>query len=116
MSRQSPVVDTQTALAATTNSPAIEVPGGGLAAKVGVFIDVSAVGGTPTLDVALEYSLDGGTTWAADEVGADSFAQITATGQSFKTFDVKARHYRLAYTVGGGTPSLTFTVRHYPIG
>jgi len=113
MSRGSPVVDTQTAITTTANSAAIDAP---LTPKIGIFIDVTAIAGTPTLDITLEYSLDGGTNWSADEVGADAIAQITATGESFKVFDAKAPVYRLVYAIGGTTPSFTFTARHYGIG
>ena len=117
MARAAPVVDTQTALTATANGSAIPAPVGGAAPKVGIFIDVTVATGTnPTLDITVEYSLNGGSNWAADEAGADSFAQITADGESFKVFDVKAARYRLVYAIGGTTPSFTLTVRHYGIG
>lgn len=115
MSRSSPVVDTQTAATATTQSAAIPSPLGGGAPKMGVYIDVTAVGVTPTLDVTLEYSLDG-TNFLPEESAADSFTQITAIGRAFKVFDVKAAVYRLVYTIGGTTPSFTFTVRHVALG
>lgn len=113
MARAAVLIETQTGIDANTNGAAIPAPAGGAAPKVGIFIDVT-VATAGTLDIALQYSLDGGTTWAVDEAGADSLAQIAATGQSFKTFDVKAAHYRLVYTVVTGP--FTFTVRHYAIG
>ena len=115
MSRGSPVVDTQTAITTTTQSAAIPAPLGGGAPKIGIYVDVTAVAGTPTLDITLEYSLDG-TNFLADEGAADSLSQLTAISRAFKVFDMKAAVYRLVYTIGGTTPSFTFTVRHVAIG
>ena len=112
MTRPAPIVDTQTGLSADADSGALEPPLGGASPKLGIAIDVTtATAGS--LDVALEYSLDGGANWYPDEAGADSFAQITTTGQSFAVFEVKAPLYRLAYTVVTGP--FDFTVRHYAI-
>ena len=115
MARLSPVVDTQTALTGNGNSALINAPEGGVAPKVGIFIDVTAVGTAPTLDITIEHSLDG-TNFEADEADAQSFIQITAIGRAFKVFDVKGSKYRLVYAVGGTTPSYDFTVRQVGIG
>lgn len=66
--------------------------------------DVTAIAGTPTLDGVIQGS-DDGTTWST----AGTFAQMTAVGRqiiSLKRF----RQYRSgATTIGGGTPSLTYS-------
>lgn len=69
-------------------------------------------GTTPTLDVALEWSMDGGTTWSPAET-ADSFTQMTGTGSKVKVFTVKSPTYRVVWTIGGTTPSFTFWVRAF---
>ena len=71
------------------------------------FLTVTAASGTtPTLDVRLETSLDGGTTWST--VGA--FAQITTTGTRNKVFGPVGDSCRWAWTIAGTTPSFTFSV------
>jgi hypothetical protein len=71
------------------------------------FLTVTAASGTtPTLDVRLETSLDAGTTWST--VGA--FAQATAATTKNKVFGPLGDLCRWAWTIGGTTPSFTFTV------
>lgn len=72
-----------------------------------VFVNVTAQSGTtPTMDLRIDWSLDG-TTWYNV---ADTFTQIGAvTGAFFKQLIVKAPYYRLVWTLGGTTPSYTFT-------
>lgn len=73
-----------------------------------VFLNVTAQSGTtPTLDLQIQWSLDGNTWFSV----SDTFTQVGAvTGQFFKQFIVKAPYYRALYTIGGTTPSYTFTV------
>lgn len=74
-----------------------------------LLIACTAVSGTtPTLDMTVEWSNDG-TNWAVGDT-ADSFAQITAAKTTVKTFTRKAAQYRLRWTIGGTTPSFTFSV------
>ena len=81
------------------------------------FIDITAVGGdaNETLDVAVEWSPDGGTTWFGVDT-AQTFTQILQTGGAdqnvAKQFSVLAPTYRLALTLAGTTPSFTLTVDH----
>lgn len=78
------------------------------AESVALELIVSAASGTsPTLVVSIEWSNDG-TTWAAADP-ADAFAQLTAAGRRFKNVAVKGRFMRLVWTIGGTTPSFTFT-------
>jgi hypothetical protein len=72
----------------------------------------AATGTTPTLDVAVQWSMDGGTTWSPGET-ADAFTQLTTTASKVKTFPVKAPSYRVVWTIGGTTPSFTFSVLGY---
>jgi hypothetical protein len=69
----------------------------------------AASGTTPTLDLSVEWSSDGGTTWyTADPV--DTFTQITAASARVKRFTAKGTEYRIRWTIGGTTPSFTFAV------
>lgn len=75
----------------------------------------AAAGTTPTLDVKVQHSIDGGTTWF-DLV---TFAQKTAAGSELKmeadvegaTAEVYGDDFRVTYTIGGTTPSFTFYVK-----
>lgn len=82
--------------------------------KLNVQLDVTAQSGTtPTLDVTVEWSPDGGTTWAKGD-GPDAFTQITTTiGTKIKQFLIKAPVYRIVWTIAGTTPSYTFSVSEY---
>ena len=99
----------------TQNLAAVTVPDG--ASKINIFIDITAVGGdaNETLDVAVEWSPDGGTTWFGVDT-AQTFTQILQTGGAdqnvAKQFSVLAPTYRLALTLAGTTPSFTFAVDH----
>lgn len=80
-------------------------------AKLAVWVNVSAVSGTtPTLDLSVQWSQDGGTAWA-DAEATDSFNQITAPKVVAKTFDRKGDHFRLRWVIAGTTPSFTFEAR-----
>ena len=79
----------------------------GSAESLEAVLTVSAASGTtPTLDVSLETSIDGGTTWST--VG--SFAQKTANGSEGKVFGPLGDKCRWKWTIGGTTPSFTFAV------
>lgn len=69
-------------------------------------LTVSARSGTnPTLDVTLETTVDG-TNWYT----AGSFTQKTATGSEAKAFGALGPQCRWKWTIGGTTPSFTFTI------
>lgn len=73
------------------------------------YLDVTAYSGTtPTLDVKLQDSVDGGTTWVDIDGGA--FTQKTATGQQYIVVLLRraASAIRAYATIGGTTPSFTF--------
>lgn len=69
-------------------------------------LDITATTGTPTLDVAIQTSQDGSTGWTT----VASFAQQTAVATVRKVFAGFDRYARASWTIGGGTPSLTFSI------
>lgn len=71
----------------------------------------AASGGTPTLDVSVEWSMDGVAFAAADP--ADAFGQVVAAENVVETFDIKAPYYRVVYALAGTSPSFTFSVSEY---
>lgn len=73
-----------------------------------ITVPVTAVSGTtPTLDIRIEESFDGGTNW----VTLYEMQRITATG-SYNTPILRAsgRNIRYVRTVGGTTPSFTMAI------
>jgi hypothetical protein len=81
--------------------------------NLNLLVEVTASSGTtPTLDLTIEWSMDG-TNFAVAQA-ADSFTQITAaTVRAVKQFPVKAPFFRLVWTVAGTTPSFTFQASRY---
>ncbi len=74
--------------------------------EVLVFLDVTAVSGTsPTLDVKVQTKGPDGKWY---EIA--SFAQKTAAGNEAKAITNYGEILRVAYTIGGTTPSVTFSV------
>jgi hypothetical protein len=86
------------------------------AALLAVLVNVSAVSGTsPSLTIGVQWSADGGATWAdADPV--DTFTAITAAGVKAKTFQRKSPMHRITWAITGTTPSFTFDVKTWPFG
>jgi hypothetical protein len=86
--------------------------------QIALGLSVTAQSGTtPTLDVSIEWSQDGGTTWFVAQPTADAFTQVTTTLiNAVRVFVVKAPVYRIVWTIAGTTPSYTFSVREYGIG
>lgn len=73
-----------------------------------VGVDVTAFAGTtPTMDLAVEWSLDG-TSFSAGESPL-LFAQIDGLKTTHAQTRVMAPHFRLKWTLGGTTPSFTFS-------
>jgi hypothetical protein len=96
---------------ATGQSSAINI--NGIAPAINLLVDCPTVTGTtPALDLSVEWSPDGGTTWCVADA-ADTFTQITAAKQVAKRFTVKAPTYRVKWTIGGASPSFTFSVYEY---
>ena len=104
-----------TAYTVSVNTAAITTPDG--SARISIFIDLSAIGAdaNETLDITLEWSPDGGTTWFQEET-PQTFTQILQTNGAdqniVKQFNVNAPTYRLALTTAGTTPEFTFAVDH----
>lgn len=87
------------------------IPGWASAKTLRAQLNVSAASGTtPTLNVLIEDSLDGGVTW--NTVG--TFAQKTAISREVINVTTPFSDLlRVSWTVGGTTPSFTFEVRIY---
>ncbi len=88
---------------------------GGVVTALVVEINVTAASGTtPTLDVDVEDTFDG-TNW--NKVTDVNAANITTTGRTVKRINLIdnpcTNRLRLNYTIGGTTPSFTFTVNAY---
>ena len=84
-----------------------------------LLVDVTAVGGDAdeTLDLAVEYSHDGGVTFAAPET-AHTFTQLTQPQGAqtvVKQFNMNGPHYRIVWTLAGTTPSFTFAVDEWVV-
>ena len=77
------------------------------------FLDSAAGGGSsPTLDVTVEDSADN-SSFAAVSSGAVAFTQVTGTAsaQAVSVNKDDARRYaRIKYTIGGSSPTFTFSV------
>jgi hypothetical protein len=88
------------------------VAGNGPASTMRVQLNVTAASGTtPTLDVVLEDSVDGSN---FNAITGGTFTQFTATGR--QAIDITAPftdNIRARWTVGGTTPSFTFSVVAY---
>jgi len=79
-----------------------------------LFILDSAAGGgsSPTLDVTIEESADN-SSFAAVASGAVAFTQVTGTASAQKVAlnkDDAKRYVRIKYTIGGSSPTFTFSV------
>ncbi|NUO35882.1 MAG: hypothetical protein HOQ45_02430 [Nocardioidaceae bacterium] len=94
---------------ASGNSGALT--GWGSASTLRAQLNVTAASGTaPTLDVVLEDSVDGGTTW--NTIG--TFTQATTGArQVINVTTPFTDTLRVRWTVGGTTPSFTFAVDVY---
>jgi hypothetical protein len=105
------VVVASAARIASGNSGALGIPTPS-ADSLALLLSVTATGGTgPTLDVSVEWSMDGTVFAAADP--ADSFAQVIAAGNKIESYTIKAPFYRVVWAVGGTSPSFTFSVSEY---
>ena len=100
------VADVASAALTTTTTTAAFTPAFGVSYEVN--IPVTAVTGTtPTLDVSIEESDDGGTNWFK----VYDFPRITATGMyRSPKLPLTGNRVRYVQTVGGTTPSFTRAV------
>jgi hypothetical protein len=101
-----------TALTLTAQGAATVVSGAiaaaGAAAYVLLLVHVSAVTGTPTLNVSLEQSASGTGSWSA--VPGSAIAQLSAAGNAVAFAYPTANYVRVTATVAGTTPAVTATV------
>lgn len=80
----------------------------GVASEVLLTVHCTAISGTtPTLDASLEQSADG-SSWSA--VAASAITQLTAAGSRTVAAAVTANYVRVTSTVGGTSPSATYSV------
>jgi hypothetical protein len=78
------------------------------AQALNVAVNVTAVSGTPSMTLSVQWSNDGVTWFDGDP--ADSFTAITAAPKALvKQFATKASIVRLSWAITGGTPSVTFS-------
>ena len=92
---------------ASVNSTAINTGGyNGFVAHLNV---TAHSGTTPTLDIKFQDSPDGGTTWF--DIASGAFTQVTTVdGKSRLVVSNVAAKVRAVATLGGTTPSYTFTL------
>lgn len=69
-------------------------------------------GTTPTLDIKIQDSIDSGATWQDTGIAFTQITTVLAT-TSVRTTTPLAPMIRAVCTIGGTTPSYTFTVRAY---
>lgn len=78
-------------------------------AEMVALLDVTAASGTsPTLDVKFQTS-DNGTDWF--DLPSDAFTQSTAGVKKALKLSNFGRYVRASYTIGGTSPSFTFSLR-----
>lgn len=78
-----------------------------------VYLWISAVSGTPTLDLTVQTGPDDGSSSPTLFSTHTSFAQqtgVTTTALQVRVTNL-GKYLRLLYTVGGGSPSLTVTTK-----
>jgi hypothetical protein len=98
--------------AVTTTSTSSNLDGGAASANGGVaHLNVTAVSGTtPTLDIILEHSVDGSTSWAT----LATFTSLTTTTAAERVVVAAGttvrRYIRASFTAGGTSPSYTLAV------
>lgn len=92
---------------ATNSGAATDV---GLFRELVVFLNVTAGSGTtPTLNVKIQTSDDGGTTWY--DVPSGAFTQATGVTTQILSFTTFGDTVRCVSTIAGTTPSFTYAVK-----
>lgn len=87
----------------------------GYAGDVVLAVHVSAASGTtPTLNVSLEESADGSSSWTA--ITGSGIAQLTAAGNALSYASPSKSFVRVTATVAGTTPSFTFKATVLVVG
>ena len=104
------VTDVASAALTTTTTTAAFTPASGVAYVVNIPVTV-VTGTSPTLDVRVEESDDGGTNWYT----VYDFPRITATGMyRSPALVLSGNRVRYVQTVGGTTPSFTRAINRLP--
>jgi len=80
----------------------------GAYANGNIFIDVTAASGTPSMTVAFQSCPD---TTVANCFDHTTSSAITGTGKTLLKVNNFGRYVLIKYTISGGTPSLTFSVK-----
>lgn len=93
---------------ATANGAAVEV--GERSSACLELVVTAGSGTTPTLDVTIETSKDGTGTGLGAWRSLGAFAQRTAAGSERKSFTGLDRFVRAVQTIGGTTPSFTYSI------
>lgn len=94
-------------VARTTSGNSAAIENGAQFDEMLVELDVTAVAGTtPTLDAALQVSLDAGTSW----INHTAFVQATGVTQELLQLTNIGWRWRINFVIGGTTPSFTFAV------
>ncbi len=97
--------------ARTTNGNSGSITPTGDGETINFNVRATAVSGTPSLALSIEWSNDG-TNFAVPET-PDTFTAITTTIERVKSFERKAKFYRIVWAITGGTPSITFLIYEY---
>lgn len=80
----------------------------GIAQDVQMLVNLSVVGGTVALTVALEESADGSSSWTA--ILGSSTASLSAVGSANTNARPTKPYVRVTSTVGGTSPAATYRV------
>lgn len=111
-------VETILSSSARTSSSASEIFDVSPWSELTVLIDVTAASGTtPTLDFTLQAASTATATTFHDwptvgPFGHAAMTQITAAGQAQYIFGGIGQYVRMKYTIGGTSPSFTFSVTY----
>jgi hypothetical protein len=96
--------------ARTVTGSSAAIPIGSGAATVELELEITAATGTsPTLVLSITWS-DDGVNFGANDAAADAFASVATAVNVVKTVTVRAPYMMLTWTIGGTTPSFTFSV------
>lgn len=108
--RVSNIITIQNAAITASGQSAVVDTSMGEFCRADVFINVTAISGTPNLAIKIQLSNDGGTTWF--DHPTVTFTAMTAVSKQVKldSWVGGATHVRLDYVVTGGTPSLTTNI------
>jgi hypothetical protein len=95
----------------TGNGNSGQITPQGTGETINLLVRVTAVSGSPQTTFSVEWSNDG-TNYASPET-ADSVSGGTSVSNHVASFERKAKFYRVAWTITGGTPSVTFEISEY---